>query len=361
MTLLHTAPAVPGTGPAALPADWYGAAPTPIGVDQAFNGFVAATVVHTLDRLGIWDRFTQSPCLDVPAFVRAVGPAARERVVREVLRAAAVCGWLRLEDGGDAAVLTDAGRETLRMRGYFTWAVGGYSDVFSHAFRLASGEASFGTDVLRDEAMVALGSGQNDRNFMSGTLDEVLAGVDFGTLADLGSGMSARLTRVVADRPGTRGLGLDISGPATELAQRTIAEAGLKDRVRAVRADVLDVCHLEAHREAIAEVDTVMSFFLLHDLLADPVTRPHLFTRLREAFPAARTFVLADTMLRPDAENSATLPVFSLGYELAHALMGVPLHTKETYEELFAAAGLHPVRTVPFGTPHSWLYVLEAR
>ncbi|MFD6492104.1 methyltransferase [Streptomyces sp. NPDC060188] len=354
MTLLHTPPTE-------LPADWYGAAPAPIGVDQAFNGYVAATVVHTLDRLGILDRLADDPRLDIPEFVRGAGPGVRERVVREVLRAAAVCGWLRLEDDGDTAVLTEAGRETVRMRGYFTWAVGGYSDLFSGAARLATGQATFGDDLLRDEAMVALGSGQNDRSFMANTLDDVLAGIDFHTLADLGSGISARVSRVVGGRPGTRGLGLDISGPATELGQRTIADAGLEDRVRAVQADVLDVCHREAHRDAIAEVDTVMSFFLLHDLLADPDTRPHLFTRLREAFPAARTFVLADTMLRPDAEGSSTLPVFSLGYELAHALMGVPLHTKETYEELFAGAGLHPVRTVAFGTPHSWLYVLEAR
>jgi phenylpyruvate C(3)-methyltransferase len=347
--------------PAAVPADWAGAAPAPIGVDAAFNGYVAATVVHALDRLGIWDRLERDPLLDLRALAAESGPAVRERVLREVVRAAAGCGWLRLQDDGGTALLTTAGQEMIRMRGYFTWGVGGYAEVFAQAHRIVSGEAEFGTGVLRDEAMVALGSGQNDRSFMAGTLDEVLADVDFSTLADLGSGISARVSRVVGNRPGTRGLGLDISGPATELGHRTIAEAGLSGRVEAIRTDVLDVCHRAAHRDKLAEVDTVMSFFLLHDLLADPATRPHTFTRLREAFPSARTFVFADTMLRPDAEGAQTLPVFSLGYELAHALMGVPLHTKETYEELFAAAGLVPRRTVPFGTPHSWLYVLEAR
>jgi hypothetical protein len=344
----------------ATPADWEGSAPAPVGVDQAFNGYVAATVVNALDRLGIWDRLAADPLLDLRVVAAESGPAVRERVLRELVRAAATCGWLRLQDDGGTALLTSAGQEIVRMRGYFTWGVGGYNDVFGQAHRIASGEATFNTDVLRDEAMVALGSGQNDRSFMAGTLDEVLSGVDFSVLADLGSGISARVSRVVGDRPGTRGLGLDISGPATELGHRTIAEAGLASRVRAIRTDVLDVCHRDAHRAELAEVDTVMSFFLLHDLLADPSTRHLTFPRLREAFPAARTFVLADTMLRPDAENSTTLPVFSLGFELAHALMGVPLHTKETYEELFAAAGLVPRRIVPFGTPHSWLYVLEA-
>lgn len=355
MTIIQDHPTTP-----AIPADWHGAAPAPIGVDQAFNGFVAAGIVNALDRLGAFDRLLADGALDVPRFVAAAGPGARERVIREVLRCAATCGWVRLLNDGDTVVLTPAGEEIARMRGYFTWGVGGYHDIIGRAHLLANGEGTFGVDVLRDEAMVALGSGQNDRNFMVGTLDDVLAEVDFGTIADLGSGISARVSRVVGGRPGTRGLGLDISGPATDLAQRTIADAGLTDRVQAIRTDVLDVCHREAHRDALAEVDTVMSFFLLHDLLADETTRPQIFTRLREAFPAARTFVLGDTMLRPDSEHATTLPVFSLGFELAHALMGVPLHTKETYEELFAGAGLRPRKIVPFGTPHSWLYVLDA-
>ncbi len=62
----------------------------------------------------------------------------------------------------------------------------------------------------------------------------------------------------------------------------------------------------------------------------------------------------------PAQPADATLPAFSAGYELAHALMGVPLHTKDTYEALFAQAGLRTRQVLPFGTPHSWLYVLEA-
>ena len=46
--------------------------------------------------------------------------------------------------------------------------------------------------------------------------------------------------------------------------------------------------------------------------------------------------------------------------ELAHALMGVPLHTRERYEQLFVDAGLRVRRTVPFGAPHTYLFVLEA-
>lgn len=40
--------------------------------------------------------------------------------------------------------------------------------------------------------------------------------------------------------------------------------------------------------------------------------------------------------------------------------MGVPLHARAAYEELFTQAGLRTRQVLPFGTPHSWLYVLEA-
>jgi phenylpyruvate C(3)-methyltransferase len=224
---------------------------------------------------------------------------------------------------------------------------------------IAAGKRRFNHDVLRNEAMVALGSAQNDQAQLTGTLDSALDGLDFSMIADLGSGNSARVCRVAADRAGTRGVGLDISDSASRLAQETIRQAGLSDRVTAFQRDVRDLILGRERDPALREVDAVMSFFLLHDLLADPATRTAVLPGLRESFPKARTFVLADTMLRSASTAGATLPAFSLGYELAHAIMGVPLHTREAYEALFEQAGLRIRRALPFATPHSWLYVLE--
>jgi phenylpyruvate C(3)-methyltransferase len=342
------------------PADWAGRSAVPIGVDEAFNGYVAAQVVFALDRLGLLEELLEHGQADVRA--AAVRLGADERMLGELLRAAQTYGYVVLRD--DVAVITPAGRDMAFMRGYFTWAVGGYADLFSNIAGLISGGRRFNGDVFRDEAMVALGAGQNDRAFMAGTLDEVVGQLDFTTLADLGSGVSARLCRVAAARGGAgggvRGVGLDISDAATRLAQDGIRRAGLDGNIQAVRADVLGVIKGTEKHPVLAEVDAVMSFFLLHDLLAAPDTRSRVMPGLREAFPKARTFVLADTMLRPAAPADVTLPVFSAGYELAHALMGVPLHTRDVYEALFAQAGLRIREVRAFGTPHSWLYVLDA-
>src|ERR1700734_2119943 len=338
------------------PADWTGSAAVPIGVDEAFNGYVAAQIVFALDRLGLLAELLEHGQVDVHAAAVRIG--ADQRMLGELLRAAQACGYLVLRDG--EAAITPAGRDMAFMRGYFTWSVGGYAGLFSNIAGLVRGERRFGSDTFRDEAMVALGSGQNDRAFMAHTVDEVLGQLDFTVIADLGSGISARLCRVAAAHEGVRGVGLDISGDATRLAQDSIRQAGFDKDVQALQADVLSVIKGTERDPVLAEVDAVMSFFLLHALLADADTRPRVIPGLREAFPKARTFVLADTMLRPAQPADATLPVFSAGYELAHALMGVPLHTKDTYEALFARAGLRTRQVLPFGTPHSWLYVLDA-
>lgn len=338
------------------PAHWTGTSAIPVGLDEAFNGYLAAQIVFALDRLGLLDELLEHGQADVRATATRIG--ADERMLGELFRAAQSCGYVVLRDG--AAVITPAGRDMAFMRGYFSWAVGGYADLFSNIAGIISGNRRFGSDIFRDEAMVALGSGQNDRAFMAETVDEVIGKLDFTVIADLGSGISERLCRVSAARDGVRGVGLDISAAATRLARDAIGRAGLDGNVQALQADVLDVVKGTQRYPVLAEVDAVMSFYLLHDLLANPDTRSRVMPGLREAFPRARTFVLADTMIRPAQPSDATLPVFSVGYELAHALMGVPLHTKDTYEALFAQAGLRTRQVLGFGTPHSWLYVLDA-
>lgn len=337
------------------PADWIGRSAVPINVDEAFNGYVAAQIVFALDRLGLLEELLEHGQANVRAAVRH---GTDQRMLGELLRAAQACGYVVLRD--DVAAITPAGRDMAFMRGYFTWAVGGYTELFSNIAGLISGDRRFNSDVFRDEAMVALGAGQNDRAFMAETVDEVVGQLDFTAIADLGSGASARLCRVAAARDGVRGVGLDISDAATRLAEDAIRRTGLDGSVQALRADVLGVAKGTERYPILAEVDAVMSFFLLHDLLAASDTRSRVMPGLREAFPKARTFVLADTMLRPTEPADAALPVFAVGYELAHALMSVPLHTKDTYEALFAQAGLRTRQVLPFGTPHSWLYVLDA-
>ncbi|MGW2909490.1 SAM-dependent methyltransferase [Streptomyces asoensis] len=338
------------------PAEWQGAAHTPLDADTAFNGFISTHVVFALEQLGLFTWFDETDRLDVPQY--CWHRKLDERVFRQLVSAAEAFGYLDID--GDRVTPTPAWGELRRKIGFFTWGVGGYHDVFANAAAIARGERAFGEDVLRDEAMVALGSAQADMALMRNLLDEQIAELDFSVIADLGSGISERVSRLVKSRPGARGLGVDISASATALAAGTVERHGLADRVRPICADVLDILFHGRRIEGADQVDVAMSFMFLHDLLVDPTTRTDVIPALRKAFPRAHTFLLADTTVRPRDEKE-TLPVFSSGFELAHALMGVPIYTREEYENLFHEGGLHLRRTVPFGAPHTYLFVLEAQ
>ncbi|MFE7676810.1 class I SAM-dependent methyltransferase [Streptomyces albidoflavus] len=337
------------------PEEWKGRTTVPIGADDAFNGYIAANVIFALDGVGIFEELDTRGCLQVAEFAQR--KALDSQLFHTLLTAAENLGYITTSDR--VVTLTSAGRDAALMRGFFTWSVGGYADVFSNIGALVAGESHYGVDVTRDEAMVALGSGQSGTFLMSSIFADALKGIDFKTIADLGSGTADRLCRVVQQREGSRGVAIDISAPATQIAQDRIRELGLSSRVEAVRADVLDVVLRRENQSKLTGVDTVMSFFLLHDLLADPTTRATVLPRMRDAFPNVKVFLLADTVIRPENAGQGTLPIFSSGYELAHALMGVPLHTKGAYEQLFADAGLRIRRVVPFGAAHTWLYTLD--
>ncbi|MEO6082280.1 MAG: class I SAM-dependent methyltransferase [Umezawaea sp.] len=338
-------------------SEWQGQALAPLNPDTAFNGYICAHVVHALERLGVFERLQDGRSLDTTAFC-AEGELA-PGVFRALVQAAESFGYLDVH--GDRVRATALGEEAVRTLGFFTWGVGGYHDVFANAAPLARGERRFGSDLHRDEGMVALGSAQADTALMRGILDEEIAGIDFRTLVDLGAGVSERVCRLVADRPGSHGIGIDISHPATVLAHETVAKYGLRGTVEPVCADVLDVLFAGHEVDGADEADVVMSFMFLHDLLAAPERREEVIPRLRKAFPQAHTFLLADTTIRPrTAGEDARLPVFSSGFELAHALMGVPVYFREEYERLFDRGGMHLRRTVPFGAPHTYLFVLES-
>ncbi|TXC99736.1 class I SAM-dependent methyltransferase [Streptomyces sp. ISID311] len=341
----------------ALPAEWQGQALAPLNPDTAFNGYICAHVVHALERLGVFQQLAAERTLDISLFCEknALDPA----VFQALVQAAGSFGYLDVH--GDRVRATPLSEDVARALGFFTWGVGGYHDVFANAAPLARGDRRFGVDLHRDEAMVALGSAQADTALMRHILDEEIAGIDFRTLVDLGAGVSERVSRLVKDRPGSRGIGIDISRPATELAHETVAKYGLRSTVQPVCADVLDILFKDHEVDGSDAADVVMSFMFLHDLLADPERREEVIPRLRKAFPQTHTFLLADTTIRPRSEGEdSRLPVFSSGFELAHALMGVPIYTREEYEQLFERGGMQLRRTVPFGAPHTYLFVLEA-
>jgi phenylpyruvate C(3)-methyltransferase len=121
--------------------------------------------------------------------------------------------------------------------------------------------------------------------------------------------------------------------PALAAARESAATAGVAERVSFTEADVTDLPEDSRFRE----VELVTCFMMGHDFW--PRERcVEVLRRFRTLFPAARRILLGDatrTSGIPDAE----LPVFTLGFELGHDLMGITIPTIADWESVFEEAG----------------------
>lgn len=322
----------------------------PYDAATLFNGYVGAHVVFALQDLGVWDRLANGP-------VSAAGLAAQAGAdpvrLRTLLDSASRFGYVEVREG--IVQLTKPGCELVNSTGFFTWGVGGYGEMLRGLAALTKGWIRWGRDVSRDEEHIASGSAQVGRALITPVETDLLAELDFSSVADLGCGDGSRLLRLCGGRPPRRGLGLDISKAACALAAQRITAAGLTDHVEIRCQNIF----APGNQSVFRGFDLVSSFLMLHDLFAIYDDGAHMIRALRAAFPDAHYFLLADTNAQPWQQHKGPLPIFSVQFELVHAFMGVPILPKEAYEEAFRNGGLEIERCEPLGVPSTWLYLLR--
>ena len=341
----------PSFGETAVP-HWRRPVPTlpAMQPEALFNGYTGAQVAFALHEFGIWETLARIP---TPVRILAARAGTSIDWMLTLLRTMALLGYVELR--GQTAAITEAGRSLTSQMGLFVWGVGGYGPLLRNLSGLATGRLTYGTDVRRDEVLIATGAGEADRSLMQPIEAKALSGIDFGVMADIGCGDATRLIRLCGDNPDRRGVGIEISAPACELATERIRAAGLADRVEVICENVLD----SMSTRTFPGVDLVASFLMLHDLFAGDEDHAAVIRRLLAAFPDARHFLFADTAAQSWEEHSDQPPIFNLEFELVHAAMGVPLRTKETYLRAFTDAGLRLERCEPFGVPSTWLFLLS--
>ena len=317
---------------------------------RVFNDYLLAHALYALDRAGILRE------------LRTCGLPAHQSGQGEKNMALECCLAL-MQDAGLACFddqnwrLTDAGVDASRNIGYFVWAVGGYSAYMSALTDFLQGD---NTIPSRNDALVALGSGMIGAAYLQAEVDSVLEGVRPRALADLGCGDATRLAHFLVHHPGAHGIGIERSSAATAIAQKNIAANNLAERMIVVNADCLD--RLETVAFPTNNVDCVVSFFLLHDLLSQ---MQGSFAKVAEAvlrnFPNAETVIFADTTIDDWRSRSAAPPIFARGFQLVHTMMGVKTRTLQEYIECFSGAPLNLASTVPLGVPNSYLFLFSRR
>lgn len=302
-----------------------------------FNSTVAAWAICAAWELGALDELRSERKLDAVEFA-----------ARHCLDTASTIGMFRalaavdvVQREGSVVTVSSNFDEMYRTKSFFHWLCRGSAELFRQMPSVLVNEKRVGNYYQRDPAAISFACREINAICYDSTFWSAMhrLNFDFGVVADLGCGSGGRVMNLLAQYPGARGVGIDIARPSLEAARAEAARLGLADRATFIEADVryLDRC------PEFDEVDLLTCFMMGHDFWPRENCVATL-RRLREVFPAARRFLLGDatrTVGIPDAD----LPVFTLGFELAHDLMGIFVPTLDDWESVFEESGWQVIGT----------------
>ncbi|SFB04707.1 Methyltransferase domain-containing protein [Amycolatopsis marina] len=234
--------------------------------------------------------------------------------------------------------------EVYRTKSFFHWLSRGCSELFTQMPNVIRNENRVGDDFYRrDAAAISFACRDINAECFDPAFWNAMNGLDFSftVAADLGCGSGERLMQILDRYPGTRGLGIDIAPAAIEVAKADATTAGLVDRLS---FSLGDVRALEPKPE-FHDVELLTCFMMGHDFWPRKECVKSL-RRIRELFPNVRRFLLGDATRTADIPDHR-IPVFTLGFELGHDMMGVYLPTITEWDSVFEEAGWRCLNTHP--------------
>jgi hypothetical protein len=302
-----------------------------------YNSAVAAWAIAAAWEIGALDELASSRVLDAESFAarRGLDPASTVGL----FRALASVGVVRR--AGPVVVIAGAFDDVYRYKAFFHWLSRGSAELFRQMPSILVSENRVGQFYQRDAAAIAYACKEIDELCYAPTFWDAMGRLDFDVsgVADLGCGSGGRVLDVLARYPRARGVGIDIARPALDAARAGSAAAGMSDRVTFIEADVLDL----QESPEFADVELITCFMMGHDFWPRE-NCVAAFRRFRTIFPCAQRLLLGDATRTAQACDT-DLPVFTLGFELGHDLMGVFLPTVADWESVFDETGWKLVRT----------------
>lgn len=323
---------------------------------QIFNGYIGSHLCFHLGDNGIFDLFRNSNIVN-KSDLKDFHERSSSSEVTELLIDFSLKFGIFNEDSDSSLQLSELGQDLMNHIGFFTWAVGGYGE-FMRDFPKSADNSKESFSLMIDGGNVALGSRQANRTFMWEKVINQLKNESIKKIVDLGSGNAGALVSLCKEFPDISAIGIDISKKAIELAKENVNRNGMSHRISIYNQDVLKAIDDPSLTEIFKSLDSVMSFMMMHDLFSEnnPI---EVLKRLRDTFPNAERFFIADTFLSEETELSNKTPIFSYGFEYVHHFMEVELFRKEHYISFFKKAGFSIMETVYLNVPNTYLFVLK--
>jgi hypothetical protein len=301
------------------------------GAIEIFNSAIAAAAVGAAWEVGALDELREHGKLNPVEFAER-----NDLHLSSTNGMFAALASVRIVERQDRMVLVGTHfNEIYQHRSLFHWLVQGSGDLFRKMPFVMRNENRVGDFYQRDAAAISYACREISERYFDPAFWAAMDGLgyDFSFAADLGSGSGERLIQILKKYPGVRGLGIDIAGPAIAMATAAVTRKGLSERISFVESDVRNL----EPRPEFADVDLLTCFMMGHDFWPRENCVASL-RRLRAAFPNVRRFLLGDAT-RTVGFRDDELPMFTLGFEVGHDLMGVYLPTLGEWDGVFEEGG----------------------
>ena len=314
---------------------------------ELFEGYAASSVLASFEMAGLLAMLEEGN-LTLDA-VADRGPDAAP-LAAACLRYLGERG-LVIENSGRYR-LTDYGHEVCRDKGYLVWLVGGYGEPLRRLDAFLGGAKRYGRDYPRDGRWVADGAAMLGGKDVVPHAMRLLESITFNRVLDLGCG-NARFLLTVCSRFGASGIGVDLSPEACAEADKAIQEAGQQDRVTVIEGDAGDV----AGMPRLEETQLVVTFFLLHEILAQGKERMVQYLRELSARLPERSYLLAAEVQPPVAATAGQR--FTPEFTFVHALMRQGLLSAEGWRDVLAQGGFTVLEAIDDQMPGGIILLAE--
>ena len=316
-----------------------------------FNSAIAAAAVAALDELEFFDQLAEHGSISTADFCSA--GALHGMSVHALIHAIACFDVVTIDDDDDTVRPGAAFQDMLVNKGYFLWLIRGYGGMLRELATVSKEAHRVGDFVDRDGERIAVAGKDYGARFVDADFRTVLEAESFTSAADLGCGSAERLIRLATERPDFRGVGVEFDAGAVEHARARVRGLGLADRITLVHGDVSKL----QPEASFQDVDVVFSFFMAHDLW--PRDRCiEALDGVAAAFPNTDRFLLCDTY-RSDLRPTRDVPIFTLGFEVTHAVMGQRVPSLAEWLDLFEDTSWTLRSQHPIGIPFSSIFDLR--
>ena len=315
---------------------------------QLFNSTIIASTIVCADELNLLEALAINEFINIQDFCKKKN--IHEFPFRTILNALSVNKIIKINEDKITKSLNFT--DVYKNKGYFTWLIKGYGFTLENMDILLKKKKLKVENLHRNAEFIAKAGKDYGNKFVDKPFLNYINKIKPHKIIDIGCGNAERLIKIVQNNKNIKAIGIEINSEVVKQTKQYIKEAKLNKNIEIICADIKTI----KYNKIFEDADVLCSFFMGHDLFpAENVYK--IFNNFKYLFPNVKNFLLCDTF--KNNMNKITPPIFTMGFEITHALMGQKIPTYNEWMQLFKSLNWKSEFNIKINIPNSIIFNLK--